>query len=59
MKFIMFTTGKDWIYSSFQDYYGYRNGNLCNKKIARELLSLTENDFKNEEIVSLNYKILF
>jgi putative transposase len=49
---------KDWQYSSFQDYYGYRNGSLCNKKLAMELLSLSENDFKNEEIVSLDEKIL-
>ena len=38
--------------------FGDRNGTLCNKKMAMELLSLTENDFKNEEIVSLNNKIL-
>lgn len=49
---------KDWPYSSFQDYYGYRNGTLCNKQLAMELLSLTENDFKNGEIVSLNEKII-
>ena len=49
---------KDWKYSSFQDYYGYRNGTLCNKNLAMEILSFTENDFKNEEIVSLNEKIL-
>ena len=49
---------KDWQYSSFQDYYGYRNGMLCNKKLAIKLLSLSENDFKNEEIVNLNKEII-
>ena len=36
-----------WIYSSFPDYYGSRNGTLCNKKLAMELLSLSELDLKN------------
>lgn len=49
---------KDWKFSSYPDYYKYRDGTLCNKHIAMKLLSLSENDFKNEEIVSLNEKIL-
>jgi len=28
---------EDWIYSSYRDYYGFRNGTLCNKDLAREL----------------------
>ncbi|MDQ6757889.1 MAG: transposase [Bacteroidota bacterium] len=54
----LITNLKDWQYSSFQDYYGYRKGTLCNKKMAMELLSFTENDFKNEEVVSLDEKII-
>ena len=49
---------KDWNYSSYPDYYGYRNGTLCNKVIAMEQLSLSETDLKNEEIVSLNEKVI-
>ena len=49
---------KDWAYSSYPDYFGFRNGTLCNKKLTIDLLSLTENDFKNEEVVSLNKEII-
>ena len=31
---------------------------ICNKKLAMDILSLTENDFKNEEVVSLNKEII-
>lgn len=49
---------KDWAYSSYPDYFGYRNGTLCNKKLAMYALSFTENDFRNEEPVSLNEEII-
>jgi hypothetical protein len=39
---------KQWIYSSFPDYYGYRNGTLCNKDLAIQLLCLSDVDFKNQ-----------
>lgn len=48
---------KDWKYSSFLDYYGYRNGTLCNKKLAMELMDLSDFDFK-EEVMGLNKKIV-
>lgn len=31
---------EDWDYSSFKDYIGLRNGNLCNKQLAFQLLDL-------------------
>jgi len=31
---------KDWPYSSYPDYYGYRNGTISNKAVAMQLLSL-------------------
>jgi len=37
-----------WKYSSYPDYYGYRNGTLCNKNRAMELLNLSPLDFNNE-----------
>jgi len=55
---IYVTNIKDWPYSSFPDYYGYRNGSICNKNLALDLLSLSNYDFKNEEVVSLNNKII-
>lgn len=33
---------EDWPYSSFPDYTGTRDGNLCNKKRATELLELSD-----------------
>jgi REP element-mobilizing transposase RayT len=36
----------EWEYSSYLDYYGYRNGTLCNKKLTMELLSLSDIDLK-------------
>ena len=32
----------DWSYSSLQDYLGKRNGQLCNKALAVEMLGLSE-----------------
>jgi len=31
---------EDWEFSSFRDYAGLRNGTLCNKQLAGELLQL-------------------
>ncbi|MDO7876272.1 transposase [Hymenobacter sp. ASUV-10] len=33
----------DWPWSSFRDYAGLRNGNLCDRELARELLDLPDN----------------
>ena len=43
---------------SYLDYFGYRNGILVNKKLFDGYLSFIENDFKNEEVVSLNKEII-
>ena len=37
---------EDWPYSSLQDYLFKRNGQLCNKALAIELLTLSEMEFK-------------
>ena len=34
------TNIEDWEFSSFRDYLGYRNGDLCNKELAQKLLDL-------------------
>ncbi len=47
-----------WKFSSYPDYYNHRQGTLCNKNLTFKLLSLSENDFKNEEVVSLNIEII-
>ncbi len=43
---------------SYLDYFGYRNDTLFNKNLLPDILSFTENDFKNEEVVSLNKEII-
>ncbi len=40
------TTPEEWAYSSLPDYAGLRNGTLCNRDKAYQLLDLTEIDFK-------------
>ena len=34
---------EDWEYSSFRDYAGMRDGQLCNKELAKDLFALPEN----------------
>ena len=36
---------EDWEYSSFRDYAGFRNGTLCNRKFANEIINFDKNDF--------------
>lgn len=36
---------EEWDYSSFKDYAGLRNGTLCSKALAFELLDLNEERF--------------
>ncbi len=46
-----------WKYSSYLDYYGYRNGTLCNKKLAMKLLYLSDVDFREDDFI-LNERII-
>jgi REP element-mobilizing transposase RayT len=48
---------QDWKYSSYPDYYGYRNGTLCNRDLAMKLLSLSPLDFKSDDF-NLNSGII-
>ena len=49
---------KDWLHSSYPDYYSNRNGTICNKTLAMQLLGLSEIDFKNDCISELNNDII-
>ncbi|QEC68720.1 transposase [Panacibacter ginsenosidivorans] len=42
------TSLNDWEYSSFKDYTGLRNGTLCNKKLAGQLIDTNWNDLATE-----------
>lgn len=48
---------KEWLFSSWPDYYGYRNGTLVNKQLLMELLNYSQNDF-NSRIIELNPLII-
>ena len=45
---------EEWPFSSYPDYAGLRNGVLCEKNLATELLGLSSIDFKIESHRSLN-----
>ena len=45
---------ENWEYSSFKDYIGKRNGTLCNKKLAFELIPF----FEKENFYKLSYQVI-
>jgi len=45
LKAKLISNMEDWTYSSFKDYIGIRNGTLCNKQLAYELLDLDPKSF--------------
>ncbi|MFM9951126.1 MAG: transposase [Saprospiraceae bacterium] len=49
---------KDWLYSSYLDYYCSRKGTICDKALAMKLLDLSEIDFKKDSIKELNNDII-
>ena len=49
---------KDWKYSSFPDYYGFRNGTLCNRSLAIKVLGLSESYFTNFNLTELDEAII-
>lgn len=46
---------KDWTFSSYQDYAGFREGKLCNKKLAFHLLDLPK---KGDDFVQLTQRTI-
>jgi putative transposase len=38
---------RDWKFSSYKDYAGLRNGSLCNKELAIQLLDIDIINFEN------------
>lgn len=49
---------KEWVYSSYPDYYCNRNGTICNKNLAIQLLGISEIDFKKDNLIELNNEII-
>ena len=49
---------EEWPYSSWPDYYGFRNGSLCNKEKAIKILGLSSLDRKTSDDFIFNQKVL-
>ena len=49
---------KNWLYSSYPDYYSNRNGTICNKTLTMQILGLSSIDFKKDCISELNNDII-
>ncbi len=49
---------EDWQHSSFNDYAGLRNGTLCEKQKAYELLDLATIDFYSETIKKIDTRLI-
>ena len=45
---------EDWLYSSFPDFIGIRNGTLCNKELAFQILDLNSQNFYAD-----SYRLLY
>jgi len=48
MKAGLVTKMEDWLYSSFRDYVGLRNGTLCNIALAKKWINFDGNNFMKE-----------
>ena len=48
---------KNWPYSSYPDYFGFRTGTLCNKQKLMYLLSYTQFDFRKSFDIDFNLPI--
>jgi REP element-mobilizing transposase RayT len=57
MKAGLVTKMEDWDYSSFKDYCGLRNGKLCNKSLAFQLLDLDTKTFYSDSYGVINFEI--
>jgi putative transposase len=49
---------KDWEYSSYRDYAGFRNGTLVNKTVAHEILNYDKESFEIQSFAILKEKDL-
>jgi putative transposase len=58
LKARLVTLLTEWPYSSYPDYHNQRNGTICNKPLAMQLLELSEIDFKKDRIKELNSDII-
>jgi len=45
---------EDWSYSSFKDYAGLRNGTICNKELAEEIINFDKENFYVQSSISID-----
>ena len=45
---------EDWVFSSFNDFTGFRNGTLCNLQLAIQLLGIQQQSFYKESYGSVS-----
>ena len=53
----MVDSAEQWMYSSFQDYLGMRNGTMCNQVLAQELLKIRENELLLRSILPQEFNL--
>lgn len=49
---------EDWEFSSFKDYAGMRNGDLCQKDLAIKLCSYDPENFESKSIEMVEKKLI-
>lgn len=54
----LITNLEDWRYSSFPDYYGFRNGTLCAKEKALARIGISETELKAAGKANIDKKII-
>lgn len=54
LKANLVTHLNEWKFSSYLDYTGLRNGNLCNKELARKLININWNYFERDAMDGYN-----
>ena len=49
---------EDWEYSSFLDYVGMRNGRLCDRALAHDILPISYTNFYNQSYEVIDEQLL-
>ena len=58
LKALLVSKMEQWKYSSFADYAGLRNGTLCDKELAWELIGFDKNNFAKESYRVINEELV-
>jgi putative transposase len=47
-----------WLYSSYADYAGFRNGSLCDKELAFKLIGFDKDNFVEESYTEIHENLI-